>query len=309
MDIDLSIVVVSYNTKAMTEACLDSVYRNLCRLNAQVILVDNDSKDGSVDMVRERFPQVELIANADNRGFAKANNQGFALCKGEYILLLNSDTVVLDDVLQRSVEYAREHRDVGAFGCRVLNTDRTMQPTCSGFPTLFRLLLLATSLDRLKGPAFLDGYLLRRWKRDTERDVEVISGCYMLIRREVLEQVGGLDERFFFFGEETDWCLRMRQAGWRLVFAPVGEIIHHGGGSVRKLAFKRDVMLTDATVRLHAKHGGRLGGILAFLILFGFNSTRALYWSLMAWIAGKGEDRAVHFRQVTVNSLSTWPKA
>ena len=308
MNTDLSVVVVSYNTKEMTEACLASLFNNVGNLRAQVILVDNNSADGSVEMVKEKFPNVELIENSDNRGFAVANNQGFEISTGKFVLLLNSDTVVLGDVLEKSVGYLKNRADVGAMGCRVLNADKTMQPTCSGYPTLGRLFLLTTGLDRVFGIKALDQYLLRHWQRDSERDVEVISGCYLMLRREVLEQVGGLDERFFFFGEETDWCLQMRRAGWALRFAPVGEIIHHGGGSVKKLNYKRDVMLTDATIRLHRKNGGRFAAIVAFLILLVFNGSRAALWSLRATWRANSRPRAEHFRNVFTSSFSTWPR-
>jgi len=305
--VDLSIVIVSYNTLAMTRACLASVYQNHGDLKTQVIVVDNNSEDGSVEMLAKDFPQVELILNRENKGFAIANNQGFKIADGKFILLLNSDTVILDNVLEQSVQYMLSHTEVGAMGCRVLNTDKTMQATCSGYPTLWRLLMMTIGLDRLS--SLFDHYRLRNWLRDSERDVEVISGCYMLVRREVIEEIGGLDERFFFFGEETDWCLQMRKAGWALRFAPVGEIIHHGGGSVKKLNYKRDVMLTDASIRLHRKNGGLTQARAAFLILSLFNGSRAIFWTLASLLNPMARERAIHFRQVVTSSLQTWPQS
>lgn len=304
---DLTVVVVSYNTRAMTEACLASVFENCGSLSIQLVLVDNASADGSVEMVKQKFPEVVLVENQENKGFAAANNQGFAIARGNLVLLLNSDTVVLGDALSESVAYLKQHSDVGAMACRVLNTDRTVQRTCSGYPSLHRLLLMTLGVDRLLDDRH-DGYLMRGWDRNSERDVEVISGCYLLVRREVIDQVGGLDERFFFFGEETDWCLQMRRAGWRLRFAPVGEIIHHGGGSVKKLNYKRDVMLTDATVRLHGKNGGRMAALVAFLILLLFNGSRAMIWSLASAFRANAKARATHFRRVFASSMSTWPR-
>ncbi len=304
--VDLSIVVVSFNTLEMTRECLTSVYQHLEGLTAQVIVVDNNSSDGSSAMVQNEFPSAELIVNADNRGFAAANNQGFELASGQYVLLLNSDTIVLGNVLKQSIDYLVNHSKVGAMGCRVLNTDKTMQPTCSGYPTLFRLLAMTLALDRLS-PLF-DKYLLRSWRRDAEREVEVISGCYLLTRREVLEQIGGLDERFFFFGEETDWCLHMRKSGWKLMFAPVGEIVHHGGGSVKKLNHRRDLMLTEATIRLHRKNGGLVSAFAAFSILAVFNYSRALAWSVCSLLKPRCQQRATHFRQVAWGTFATWPK-
>lgn len=296
---DLSIVIVEWNTIDMLRACLASVFDNAGGLDLQVIVVDNASEDGSPEMVEAEFPQVTQIRNADNRGFAAANNQGFELCTGRHILLLNSDTYVLGDVLAASVRYLDNNPEVGAMGCRVLNTDRTMQRTCSMWPRLLDLVFMSSGLWKLPRPRFFGRYLMTDWQRDSEREVEVISGCYLMLREEVLQQVGPLDEDFFFFGEETDWCRRMRNAGWRLMFAPVGEIVHHGSASVRKLNHKRDLMLTDATVRLHRKHGGAVAAAAAWTILFGFNLSRAAFWSLRSLVQGDtAAPRAKHFRNV-----------
>lgn len=302
----LSIVIVSFNTHGMTKDCLESLYANIAGEPYEVILVDNNSHDGSVEMVEKLFPQVVLIKNKDNKGFAAANNQAFAIAKGRFVLLLNSDTLVIKDVIQRSLDYLQSSSEYGAMGCRVLNTDHSVQRTCSGYPTLTRLLFMTLGLDRLSG--FFDGYMLRRWQRDDERAVDVITGCYLLLRREVMDGVGYLDERFFFYGEETDWCYQMRKAGWKLRFAPVGEIVHHGGGSVKKLNHKRDVMLTGATVRLHQKNGGYLHAITAFFILLLFNASRALFWNLYALFNASKKPRAAHFNRVVADSASVWPK-
>ncbi|WP_342670220.1 glycosyltransferase family 2 protein [Desulfobulbus elongatus] len=304
---DLSIVIVSYNTLGMTRECLASIERNRGDLVAQIIVVDNNSQDGSVAMIKAEFPHVELIENKENKGFAAANNQAFFRCRGQFVLLLNSDTIILDEVLQASVEYLECHPRVGAMGCQVLNTDRSVQFTCSGFPTLARLLAMTLALDRIGKFTWLDRYLMRWWRRDDEREVEVISGCYLMIRKEVLENVGLLDESFFFFGEETDWCRRMREAGWQLVFAPVGRIIHHGGGSVKKLNFKRDVMLTAATVRLHRKYGSLAAEVTAYAILMGFNLSRAALWSIVACGSYRGKERSDHFLKVVASWRDCWP--
>ena len=300
----LSIIVVSFNTLDMTRDCLGSIFANLPNYPTEVFVIDNNSNDGSVEMITQEFPQVILIRNDYNKGFAAANNQGFELAKGKYVLLLNSDTIVLGDVLKKSVLYLKNNPAAGAMGCRVLNTNGTVQSTCSGYPSLIRLLLLATGLDRF---AVLDSYLLRSWMRDSEREVDVISGCYLMTTKKVIEKTGGLDEDFFFFGEETDWCRRMRTLGWKLMFTPVGEIVHHGGGSVKKLNFGRDIMLTEATVRLHRKYDGFLGASLAFVTLILFNCSRAIFWSLKSLVDLEARSRAYHFIQVVIRSNKTWP--
>lgn len=304
---ELSIIVVSYNTREMTQECLQSIYTNAGEVSLEVIVVDNNSQDGSVEMLAAQFPHVHLVKNRENRGFAAANNQGLAVAQGEYILLLNSDTISLGNVLVESVRYLESNLKVGAMGCQVLNFDRTIQATCSGFPTLLRLLIMTLALDRIPFFPILDTYLLRSWPRDNERDVEVISGCFLMARREVIERIGGLDEQFFFFAEETDWCRRILQDGWKLMFSPVGKIIHHGGGSVKKLNHNRDVMLTVATVRLHRKYGGNLSAVAAYLILMAFNFSRALLWNLTALVNPSHRKRANHFINVVRSYWECWP--
>jgi GT2 family glycosyltransferase len=311
----LSIVIVNWNTQAMLRDCLLSVYAGIGAgagggLAAEVIVVDNASDDGSPGMVEAEFPQVRLIRNAENRGFAAANNQGFAVARGRHVLLLNSDTVVHGDVLARSVAWLDAHGEVGAMGCRVLNTDGSVQLTCSMYPSILNQLLQASGLWKLRRPRFFGRFLMTDWARDSERAVDTISGCYLLVRARVIEEVGPLDEAFFFFGEETDWCRRMRDAGWTLMFAPVGEITHHGSVSARKLNHRRDVLLTGAKVRLHRKHGGIVPAAIVWLIAGFFNGSRAVFWGLRR-LAGDREAaaRAWHFRRVTAEMPRAWTSA
>mgnify|MGYP000070306992 CR=1 FL=1 len=307
---DLSIVIVNWNTREMLRDCLQSVFDTLGNLKAEVFVVDNASEDGSQDMVRESFPQVNLICNTDNRGFAAANNQALALASGRYVLLLNSDTLVHGDVLSASCAFMDGRPEVGVMGCRVLNRDGTLQITGSGYPSLLNLSLMTTGLWKLKNVPFFDRYQMQTWDRRTEREIDVVSGCYMVVRKTAMDEVGLLDEDFFFYGEETDWCRRFADAGWKLVLSPVGEITHFGGGSVKKLNHKRDVMLTEGTVRLHRKHGGVLGGAACWTLLAGFNLSRSVFWTLASLTGGeRAKERASHFRRVVAASPDTWPSA
>lgn len=295
---DLSILIISWNTLEMTRDCLRSVFAGLNDLEAEVVVVDNASEDGTVGMIEAEFPQVHLIRNTDNRGFAAANNQAIAVARGRHMLLLNSDTLVRGDVLPASVAWMDAHADVGAMSCRVLNTDGSPQRNNIHFPTLGRL---TGALLGLRAPAAdrIDG--------DDVVDVDVVAGCYMAVRAAAIEQVGPLDDGFFFFGEETDWCRRLRDGGWRVVHAPVGEITHHGGGSVRRLNHRRDVMLSGATVRLQRKHGGALAGAAAFGLVLTFNASRAVLWTILSPVLGeRARTRAIHFRRVTAASGETW---
>lgn len=310
---DLSIVIVNWNTRQMTRECLQSVRDALTgpdagRITAQVILVDNASADGSAEMVAADFPEVALIRNATNRGFAAANNQGFVLATGRQILLLNSDTLVHGDALSASVAYLDSHPKVGALGIKALNADGSTQMTCHQYPSLTNQFLLASGLWKLKRPRVFGRYMMTDWVRDSEREVEVISGCYLMLRRAVLEGVGPLDEDFFFFGEETDWCRRMRDAGWVLMFSPLGTFTHYGSVSARKLNHKRDVMLAGSKVRLHRKHGGPAAAGVAWLFAALFNVSRAVLWSLRSFLGG-GETaraRAQHFRLVVADLGAIW---
>ena len=310
INIDVSIIVVNWNTREVLKTCLRSVFANIDEASAEVIVVDNGSNDGSAEMVADAFPQVRLICNQDNRGFAAANNQGIHIARGKYVLLLNSDTEVLGDVISKSVDYLDQHSEVGVMGCRVLNGDGSPQLTCSRFPTLINLALLASGLSRFARPKFFGRYQIRTWERDSERDVDTVTGCYMLVRQTALEQVGTLDETFFFYGEETDWCKRFMNAGWKLRFAPVGEIIHYGSLSSRRCNHHRDLMLTRGLLRFHYKHGGRVPTAMAWCILGSFCALRSAYWSVNAALTNTeaASKRRTHFLRVLRDFNTVWPR-
>ena len=307
---DLSIVIINWNTRNMLRDCLYSVYDNAPKSRFEVLVVDNASEDGSQEMVSREFPGVRLLCNSQNLGFAAANNRAMKVAGGSYMLLLNSDTLVHDDVLEQSLNYMRHNCQVGAMGCRVLNANGSLQHSTSQFPTFLNLALQTLGLDRVSSVPILQRYRMLNWNCKTTRSVDTISGCFMLVKRTCIEDVGLLDDSFFFFGEETDWCRRMRTAGWGVVFAPVGEITHFGGGSSGALNHKRDLMLTEATVRLHRKTGGFFAAALVFLLLAGFNASRLVFWSLNAKITRRkyDTDRMKHFLGVTREIAYAWPK-
>jgi len=278
--INLTIVIINWNTLELLRNCLTSVYDNVRDISFEVIVVDNASEDGSQRMVREEFTDVVLLENAKNRGFAAANNQGFEIAKGEYLLLLNSDTIVHKSALQDSVHYLEENPDIGVFGCKILNEDGTRQVSTTQFPGFFNLIILTSGISKIPFLNKLDRYRMSSWDGEDKRDVEVISGCCMFVRKQAFDQVGPLDEDFFFFGEETDWCVRFRKHDWRVHYAPLGEVTHLGGGSVKKLNHKRDLMLSDATIRLNRKHHGHKTALAVYYLLDFFNRSRLIYWSL-----------------------------
>lgn len=308
MSSDISIIIVSWNTRELLKACLESVFANLGSLSAEVFVVDNASTDGSAEMVMERYHEVRLIENSQNLGFAAANNQAIKLATGRYILLLNSDTVVLGNVLENSVEYMDSRGEIGVMGCRVLNGDRTVQLTCFRYPSLLNTAILASGLFHLKWLPFFGREQMMNWHRDSERDVDVVTGCFLLARTAAISGVGHLDESFFFCGEESDWCLRFKNAGWKVRFAPVGEIVHFGNASGSKLGSRRDLLLSEGLVRFLKKHNGILIAAMAWCLLLGFCVAHLIWWTAAAPVCG---DRAVgrrnHFYGVVKRFNRAWP--
>lgn len=300
---DVSIIIVNWNTLGLLRDCLASVYAETKGVDSEVIVVDNASTDGSQAMVKAEFPRVALIENASNMGFAAANNQGMKVARGRYVLLLNSDTVVLDGAIQKMVAFADSHPDVGVAGCRVENPDGSLQPTCFMFPSLLNLVLMTTYLYKVfpKSPFFGRAHMTW-WDRADAREVEVVTGCFMLVRREVIEKVGGFDEAYFFTGEEADWCRRIGRAGWKLMFTPSARIIHLDGATSKSLGWRTDALQTRGTIQLFRSHYGRAQALLAEWLLWVFNFTHMVGW----WIARSGKSprasqRYRHFREIVFN--------
>jgi len=277
--LDVSVIIVNWNTKELLKKCLASVYEQKKNINYEVIAVDNGSTDGSVEMVKDEFPEVSIIENSKNRGFAAANNQGIKIAKGRYVLLLNSDTVVLDNAVAKCVLFADAYPDAAIVGCRVLNPDKTLQPTCFMFPSILNMLLSTSYLYKLFPKSrFFGRERMTWWKRDDVREVDVVTGCFMLVRREAIEQVGAMDEGFFMYGEETDWCYRFKRAGWKTLFTPSAEIIHLHGASTKQVKPLMTLQLRGSILFFLKKHKGCLVYALACLLVAIFFIVRVPYW-------------------------------
>jgi len=277
--LDVSIIVVSFNTKRLLQDCLTSVYQQTGQVNYEIIVVDNASSDGSAEMVKVKFPKAILIENRENRGFAAANNQGMAVATGKYVLLLNSDTLVLDQAIAKTVSFADDNPKAAVVGCRVLNPDRTLQPTCFMFPSVLNMLLSSSYLYKLFPKSkFFGRERMTWWGRNDIRQVDVVTGCFMLVRRKAIEQVGMMDERFFMYCEEADWCYRFKQAGWKMSFTPEPHIVHIGGASTRQME-PAMVLQTRASILLFLKkHKGFLSYALASLLVALWFLLRIPYW-------------------------------
>jgi hypothetical protein len=234
MKTELSIIIVNYNTKHLLKDCLDSVIRNLTATRSEIIVVDNGSQDGSVEMLRREYPAVNLIVNQDNQGFARANNQGIGIADGEHILLLNSDTIVLDGALEKTLRFAKNRKEAGVIGCRILNPDRTLQLSCFRFHNLLTEILTFTKdiIRNFRDP-YTDYMNMRFWDHRLIRQVDCLTGCFFWVKKEVFESVGMLDDNFFVYYEDAEFCYRVRKKSiYKVYYFPDADVVHYGGMSV-----------------------------------------------------------------------------
>lgn len=276
---EVSVIIVNWNTRDLLRDCLRSVF-DQTRAALEVIVIDNASSDRSAEMVAAEFPDVVLIANDDNRGFAGANNQGLEAARGAHVLLLNPDTIVLDGAIDTMLAWLAAHPDVGCVGCQVLEGPGIIQRTCFADPTPFHQAVVELGLMRLarQVPVFGRPWYLD-WDRTTQRDVDVVSGMFMLVPRRVLETVGLLDDAFFIYGEEADWCRRIRAAGWRCVFVPAARIIHLDGGSksTAQIKSRMHVQMQKSHLIYARKHHGAAGYLAVKTLYIG---SAGLRWAL-----------------------------
>lgn len=233
---DLSVIIVNYNVRQFLENALLSIQRAMADVEGEIFVVDNASEDGSVEMVRNRFPDVQLIENRVNQGFARANNIALRMASGRFILLINPDVIVQEDTFRVMMDFFERHPRAGMAGCKVLNPDGSFQLACRrSIPTPWVAFTRIVGLSALFPESRIFGrYNLKYLDPDAMHEVEAISGSFMMIRRDVYEAVGGLDERFFMYGEDIDWCYRVGKAGYTIHYVPGTQIIHFKGESTRR---------------------------------------------------------------------------
>jgi len=253
---DLSVIIVNYNTCELTTQALASVFNTTSGLVFEVFVVDNDSQDESVETIRKYYPQVRIIENKANLGFAAANNQAIELASGQYILLLNSDTIVQDDCLSKCIDYLSQHPKVGALGCRVLLSDGQLDHACKrGFPTPQASLFYFLKLHKVFPHSHYFGqYTLDYIPVDAISEVDGLTGAFMMVRKETIEEIGLLDETFFMYGEDLDWCYRIKAAGWKIVYYPEYTIIHLKGGSGGRKSSKSIYEFHQSMIIFYNKH-------------------------------------------------------
>lgn len=257
---EISIIIVSWNGRAFLRDCLLSIRNTGGGLVHEVIVVDNASTDGSPDMVAQDFPEAILIKCVENLGFARANNLGLRRVTGSLVALVNSDVVVHPNCFQQLAEFLRCRPEAGLVGPKVFGRDGHLQRTCRRLPGRWNLFCEALGLDRLfsRLPLF-SGREMRHWDQDSTSEVEVLSGCFWLARREAVEVVGGLDERFFFYAEDIDWCKRFRDAHWRVFYCAPATATHFGGGSSSNAPLRYSIEMLRSNLAYWKKHYGTLG--------------------------------------------------
>ena len=265
---DLSIIIVNWNTRDLLIHCLKSIEQIIKKLKVETFVVDNGSVDGCIELVRKKFPDLAVILNVENLGFAKANNQAIKLSKGEYLLLLNPDTKLKSGAVETLLSFMDSHPEVGIAGAQLLNGDGSKQNSIANFPSLATE-LLNKSLLRLLFPKKYPGKE-RQYSEPIE--VDSIIGACMMVRRKAIEQVGLLDEDYFLFFEETDWCYRMKKSGWKVYHVPQAEVIHFQGKSVEKEKERAKVEYYRSRYIFFKKNRGvfqwaiLLGGLMVKLI-------------------------------------------
>lgn len=267
--VELSVVIVSYNVKEFLEQALVSVGKALVSMPSEVIVVDNASSDDSTSFIKERFPEVRLISNPENLGFARASNQGMKAAGGNFVALLNPDTLVQEDTFMAILNFFQEHREAGMVGCKILNPDGSLQLACRrSFPTPWVAFTRLSGLSHLFAKSRLFGkYNLTYQDPDKMCEVDAISGSFMVVRRQTVEEVGLLDESFFMYGEDLDWCYRIGKQGWKVLYFPGTQIVHFKGESSKKAQFDSFKLFYQAMGLFAAKHFKRRYFLFPYWIL------------------------------------------
>ncbi len=278
---ELSVIIVNWNTKKLLWDCLASICKFTQNVEFEVIVVDNNSNDGSRKMVKSRFPKVKLISNNDNLGFAKANNIGIKSATGKYILLLNSDTYLIENSLQKLVELAEKQENLGVLAPQLLNSDKSIQQSVGFFPDLPQVFFWMTFIDDLPF-----GQILKPYHVDhdvfykSEQEIEWATGAAMFVPKNVIQKAGFLDEQIFMYGEDIEWCYRIKKAGFQIIYTPITKIVHIGRGSSGQISTKAFVGEFEGLKYFYTKHKSNFSlqilsillkiGALARILLFGF---------------------------------------
>lgn len=283
----ISIIIVNYNTCKLLDSCLSSLKHLELEVDSEVLVIDNASQDNSVPMVKNKYPWVKIIPNDSNNGFAKANNQGIKSSAGKYVLLLNSDTVVLEGCLEKILSFMDNNPSAGISGCRILNSDRSLQLSCYHFPNIFsELMIFSKGIIKDFWDPFTYFKNMQYWKHDSIKQVDSLMGAFLCVRNEVFDEIGYLDENLFMYYEDIDFCRRLNKfSKYEVYYYPDSEIIHMGQGSSKQIMLKMKPCLNSFTsLRYYfRKHHGKLYEI-AFLSVCKFLwLLEMILFKLLSW--------------------------
>jgi len=304
--IDVSLIIVNWNTKDLLVKCIESIYKETTEHTFEIIVVDNGSSDDSQYEIKRRFHDVILIENSRNLGFAKANNIGIEKAIGRYITLVNSDIVVLDSCIDKMIYYMDSHNEIGAMGPKTINEDLTLRQNCREFPSLRSLFCEMLFLDTLFPRVYIfRGKTLSTQTYEQNHEAEVISGCFFMVRREALDQVGYLDERFYIYGEDVDWCKRFHSHKWKVIFYADAISIHHGGGSASKAPLKFLMEKENADLKYWKKHHGHVAVFLYLLLRITYHCLYTLGWMLI-FVCKKSKRKVARKKIISLKTKLHW---
>ncbi len=298
----LSVIIVNYNVKYFLEQCLHSVLRAVEDLNAEILVIDNASSDGSIDYLKPLFPSVNFIASSKNLGFGKANNLAFQQAKGEYILFLNPDTIVPEDCFNKCINFLEQHSKAGALGVRMLDGSGDFLPESKrSFPSTSAAFFKAIGLsDAFQRSKFFNKYSLGYLDEKQDHLVDVLAGAFMMIRKKVLESVGGFDEQFFMYGEDIDLSYRIRKAGFENWYLAAAPIIHFKGESMKKWSADHVKVFYEAMIVFVKKHyNGSGAGLLRLMLITGIR-VKSLVSLLKGSVVNKSDKKSYSLKNVAV---------
>lgn len=302
---NVSVVIVSWNAKKYLEQCLQSVLSCSDAATTEIIVVDNASSDGSPEHVKEKYPSVKLICNSDNLGFAKANNIGINHSHGKYLFLINSDVIVYPNCFNSLVTYIESQPQIGVLGPRIIGIDGKVQRSCMGYPSLWNSFCRAIFIDAIfPNVKLFNGYMLSYWKHDAIKEVEVVNGCFWVIRHQALEKVGLLDENYFMYAEDIDWCKRFNDSDWKVVYYPLVEALHYGGASSANAPVRFYIEMQKANMKFFKKHYGILSLNIYKCIMLLHQSLRAVGYSIWYILAPEKKDSSLHKIKRSIASIS-----
>jgi GT2 family glycosyltransferase len=294
---DVSICIVTWRTKGPLEACLGSIFQTIQGVRFEVLVVDNASRDGTVEMIKATFPLVRLLENRENLGFPKAANRAIEDAGGRHILLLNPDTLLRPEAVERLVHFMDGSSAIGAASCTILNPDGTLQPECRrSFPTLTTEFFELTGLYRVfPNNRFIGQWRMASWRPRSPCEIQLASGACMMIRREAMEAVGPLSEDAFMFLEDLDYCYRLRQKGWKIYFYPDAEIIHQGQQSTLQVLPRVRALSYDARHKFFRMYYGAGSATILRLMVISAMVARLFVYTPLSVLVGGAKRRRLRF--------------